>query len=1001
VTTDDQHRELAQEVDRLRQMVADERGHAEQWREVAEERRVQLERLRQHPVIAVVFRVAQVVLPILRRLQRRVLRWSEISRRALHGLRRLPEQLGAPRRQRRLARQVAALPPAPPLDTSVTIIILTRDGRENLARLLPALHDTVPAAVEVVVVDNDSAPETADWLDQQPGVRVVRNDRNLSFSEANERGVAVARGDVLCFLNDDVEPLRPGWLERMVHALVTGDNVVAVGAQLVYPRRAWGRSRTRDLGVQHVGIGFEARPGDLPRATNLGHGDDPDVTTEPRPVAAVTAACLVVSAAVHRDVGGFDPRYQYGAEDVDLCWRLRQGGGSVVVAPDAVLYHHEGATRHREPSDVLRRRQQRNWDLLAQRFGPAMDRAVTVERLQGERVLTSDPYRVGITVTRDLPEAGYGDWYTAHELGHELERLGWQVSYLERYQDAWYDVDPTLDAVVVLLDLYDLRRVARPGLTTIAWVRNWADRWASHPWFDDYDMVLTSSATSAARVASQSRHEPVVFPLATNPDRFPHGTGTRSDAVFTGNNWGVDRQIGELVEAVPELRVYGKGWDDDASLDGHREGHVSYDQLPAIYAGAVLVVDQAADHTRGEGSLNSRVFDALAAGALPVTNQVDGAVELFGELLPTYHDRAELEQVARRWLDNPVQAAARAADLRQLVLADHTYATRARQLQTLLIARAQRPSIVLATSAPDLHAAPSWGDWHLALALERELRALGHVVETITADRWDDRSIRRHDILVHLRGRSRVSVAPGQFHVVWNISHPEELTPEECDEADLVLVASHTGFERELAARTSTPVEVLLQATDERRFRPRPPQPRLAAPVAFVGNSRFVFRPAVRDALDAGFEFDLYGANWEKFLDPSIVRATHVPNDELPALYSSVDVLLNDHWDAMRQHGFASNRLFDALACGTVVVSDAMPGLDELFDGGVVTYRDANDLTQIVAELGRDEDQRHRRGAAGRAAVLARHTFRHRAAELLDAVERHRVPSSDVGGPRS
>ncbi len=995
MTEDDAgRRELEQELDRLRELVETERRHAEQWREVAEERRVQLERLRQHPVIAAVFEVAGVVLPVLRRLRHRLRRVRDLARRLVHGIRRIPEQVTAPQRELRLRRAVAALDTPPDVASTVSVVVLTRDGREHLERLLPALRSTVPATVQVVVVDNDSGPATATWLDQQDGITLVRNDRNLSFSEANERGAAVATGDVLCFLNDDVEPLAAGWLERLVAAL-DGDDVVVAGAQLVYPRRPLGRSRTRDLGVQHAGIGFRATPGEVPQAHNLGHGADPRVGRGAvRDVAAVTAACLVVRAADHAAVGGFDPRYAYGAEDVDLCWRLRSDGRRVVLVEDAVLLHHEGATRHRESSEVLHRRQQRNWDLFAGRFGPEVHEAVTVERLQGGEVLSTDPFHVAITVTRDLEEAGYGDWYTAHELGGQLASLGWRVSYVERYRDAWYDLDASVDAVVVLLDVFDVRRVRRPGLTTIAWIRNWTDRWTSHPWFDEYDVVLTSSATSAAMVADQSRHTAAVFPLATNPERFSPPddvAGARSGVVLTANHWGVDRDVESLVRAVPGLRIHGKGWEEVPALRANWHGHVPYDDLPAVYGHARLVLDQAADHTRPYGSVNSRVFDALAAGALPVTNQVDGAADLFGDDLPTYQDAEGLAAAVEALLADPDAVAARVARLREIVLEQHTYAARARQLQDLLLDRARRPSIVLATSVPDREAAPTWGDWHLAEALGAELRAAGHEVETIVAAQWEERAVRRHDVFVHVKGRSRAPRVPGQFHVIWNISHPEELPPEECDDADLVLVASHTGFDRELATRTSTPVAVLLQATDERRFVRRPPRDEYRGTVAFVGNSRFVMRPVVRDAIDAGLDLHLYGGNWEKFLDPGLVRRTHVDNDELPALYSSVDVLLNDHWDGMREHGFASNRLFDALACGTVVVSDPIPGLDDLFAGGVVPYTGgAEGLATVVERLLSDDDERRRRAEAGRDAVRGGHTFRHRAAELLDAIERHR-----------
>ena len=110
--------------------------------------------------------------------------------------------------------------------------------------------------------------------------------------------------------------------------------------------------------------------------------------------------------------------------------------------------------------------------------------------------------------------------------------------------------------------------------------------------------------------------------------------------------------------------------------------------------------------------------------------------------------------------------------------------------------------------------------------------------------------------------------------------------------------------------------------------------------VAVVAKSRDVFRGAVRDAIAAGLEPAIYGSGWEQFVDPKLVESSYVPNEDLAVVYSSIGVLLNDHWDDMREHGFVSNRLFDALACETPVISDDMPEIATLFDGAVLTYRD-------------------------------------------------------------
>lgn len=301
-----------------------------------------------------------------------------------------------------------------------------------------------------------------------------------------------------------------------------------------------------------------------------------------------------------------------------------------------------------------------------------------------------------------------------------------------------------------------------------------------------------------------------------------------------------------------------------------------------------------------------------------------------------------------------------------------------------------RLSFALTVAAPSAKVAARWGDTHLAEGLAAALRRSGCEARVGALDAADGPVARSRDVHVVLRGLEPVARTPGQRHVLWVISHPEAVDDRELDEADLVLVAS-TRFAAALRARTSTPVEVLLQATDAHRFRPCPPDPRHAHAVTVVARSRDVLRSAVADALAAGLRPAIYGSGWAQLVDPDLVVADHVPNEDLPTVYCSAGVVLSDHWDTMRAWGFVSNRLFDVLACGVPVISDDLPELDEIFDGTVPAYRSSEHLRELVEADLADPAQARRRAERGRALVLAGHTFDHRAAELLAAVRRHGV----------
>ncbi|WP_052664301.1 glycosyltransferase [Nitriliruptor alkaliphilus] len=276
--------------------------------------------------------------------------------------------------------------------------------------------------------------------------------------------------------------------------------------------------------------------------------------------------------------------------------------------------------------------------------------------------------------------------------------------------------------------------------------------------------------------------------------------------------------------------------------------------------------------------------------------------------------------------------------------------------------------------AEDPASREEWGDWHYAVALRDALVALGQHAVVDLRRGWYRTSADLDDVDVVLRGVAPYDPAPGRRSLLWVISHPDEVTAEEAGRFDHVFVAS-TVFAAEAEQRWGRPVEPLLQATDPSRFSVGA-DPALRTEVLFVGNSRGVRRRIVADAIDAGLEPAIWGAGWDGLVPAHLVRGTHLPNHELARHYASADVVLADHWDDMRERGFVANRLFDAVAAGAAVVSDAVPGVEDLFDGAVHTYRDAGELADVVAAARRAPRPRGAEAVAG-------HTFLDRARRLI------------------
>src|SRR5215218_5531900 len=246
--------------------------------------------------------------------------------------------------------------------------------------------------------------------------------------------------------------------------------------------------------------------------------------------------------------------------------------------------------------------------------------------------------------------------------------------------------------------------------------------------------------------------------------------------------------------------------------------------------------------------------------------------------------------------------------------------------------------------------AERWGDTHFARALADELERRGHAARIEVLAEWDAPDRPPTDVTIHLRGLwpyvpRRTPGHDDELRVLWNISHPDLLTAAECDAFDLVATPSARHAE-ELTRRTSTPVVIVEQATDPVVFFPEQ-DPAHERELVFVGNSRGIFRPILRDLLagpDRPPDLAVWGQGWGRVLPPGLVVGQHLPNDEVRRAYSSAGIVLNDHWDDMRAQGIVSNRIFDALACGALVISDHLPEIHERFGDAVVTYRTPEDL---------------------------------------------------------
>jgi GT2 family glycosyltransferase/glycosyltransferase involved in cell wall biosynthesis len=240
------------------------------------------------------------------------------------------------------------------------VIPVYNQAAYTLACLRTLAEHPPAAACEILVIDDGSRDETADWMPQIAGLRYHRRAANGGFIAACNDGAALAKGDCLVFLNNDTVP-QPGWLDTLLATFDARADVGLVGAQLIYPD-----GRLQEAG----GVVF-----DDGSAWNYGRFDSPD---DPRYASVRDAdycsgAAIAVPAPLFRDLGGFDTRYAPAYyEDTDLAFAVRARGLRTLYQPASRVVHLEGITSGTDTASGTKAYQVRNRGVFAGKWKDAL-----------------------------------------------------------------------------------------------------------------------------------------------------------------------------------------------------------------------------------------------------------------------------------------------------------------------------------------------------------------------------------------------------------------------------------------------------------------------------------------------------------------------------------------------------------------------------------------------------------------------------------------------------
>ena len=505
-------------------------------------------------------------------------------------------------------------------------------------------------------------------------------------------------------------------------------------------------------------------------------------------------------------------------------------------------------------------------------------------------------------------------------------------------------------------------------------------------------LLFASSKTASSYIKEKTGLKTFLLPIATNPARFnddiPRYDEYSSDYCFTGSYWNDSRDIIKMLnpDNIPyKFKLYGKNWDKITKFEKYYQGFINYLDLPKVYASTKIVIDDVNRGAKNYGSINSRVYDATASGTLVLTNGVIGAQEAFNGELPVWKSQEDLKNLIEYYLSNEDKRIQKVEDLKEYVLKNHTYNNRADTIKKILEQEyVLKTKIAIKIPVPKWKRAYMWGDYHFALSLKKELEKNNCEILLQILPQWNSDLDSDCDVIIVLRGLSEYKPKKQHFNIMWNISHPDDVKVDEYNQYDHVFIASESWAQK-IKETVDPPVEPLLQCTDPELFYPVESKD-YRHDLLFVGNSRKIFRKVIKDLLPTNEDLAIYGNDWGRFINRKYIKGKYIPYNELRKAYSSCKILLNDHWDDMREKGFISNRIFDGFAAGAFIISDNIQGAEDLFGESLITYNNPDDLIHLIENYLNNEEKRIKKSKNGHNIVLKRHTYQKRVKRILEII---------------
>ncbi len=279
----------------------------------------------------------------------------------------------------------------------VAVVILNWNGREFLRKFLPSVIAHSQDIAEVIIADNASTDSSIEFLQQNyPQLKIINNRTNGGFARGYNEALAGVEADYFVLLNSDIE-VTENWIAPVIKLMESDQKIAACQPKL---RSFYEKEKFEYAGAAGGFIdeyGYPFCRGRIFNHIETDNGQYNDAIE----IFWATGACMFVRADLYKQFGGLDEDFFAHMEEIDFCWRLKNGGYKIMYCPDSVVYHVGGGTLPKKSSHKTYLNFRNNLSLLYKNLPSHLIFPVFVVRFPLD----------GIAAFKFLIDGGFADFY--------------------------------------------------------------------------------------------------------------------------------------------------------------------------------------------------------------------------------------------------------------------------------------------------------------------------------------------------------------------------------------------------------------------------------------------------------------------------------------------------------------------------------------------------------------------------------------------------------------